>query len=101
MSNIQFQRLENTQILEHGVTRESWFITRKGLFRSLPPCRRELYRMPDGSVVAFRDSSVQMNDPLYIEQSFMDLYATEPEMDVILSDQGVYAVDKIKLYRME
>ena len=69
--------------------------------RSLPPVRREVYKAEDGSVIAFRDSGVGVDTALYVDEDFMDFYKGEPEMDVILSDQGITDYSKVRLFRME
>lgn len=101
MFNIDFQTLESTHSLPHDITHETWFVTRKGLLRTLPPVRRDVYKLEDGSVVAVRDSGVGVDRVMYMDEDFMDFYKGEPEMDVIMSDQGITNYSSIKLYRME
>ena len=101
MNNIDFQTLERSYNMPHGITQETWFITRRGLLRSLPPIRRELYKAEDGSVIAIRDSGVGVDTALYMDEEFFDLYKGEPEIEVILYDQGITDYSKVKLFRME
>lgn len=101
MTDLDFQTLENSRTLSYGITHETWFVTRRGFLRSLPPVRREVYKAEDGSVVAVRDSGVGVEPYLYVDEEFMDFYKGEPELDVILSDQGISDYSKVKLYRME
>lgn len=101
MINIDFQTLESKYNMPHGITHETWFITRRGLLRSLPPIRRELYKAEDGSVIAVRDSGVGIDTALYVNEDFITFFKGEPEMDVILSDQGLTDYNKVKLFRME
>lgn len=101
MTDLDFQTLENSYTMPHDITHETWFVTRRGLLRSLQPVRREVYKAEDGSVVAIRDSGVGVDTALYIDEDFMDFYKGEPEMDVILSDQGITDYSKVKLFRME
>lgn len=51
--------------------------------------------------MAVRDSGVGVDRVLYMDEDFMDFYKGEPEMDVIMSDQGITDYSTIKLYRME
>lgn len=101
MTDLDFQTLESSYTMPHDITHETWFITRRGLLRSLPPVRREVYKAEDGSVIAVRDSGVGVDTALYVDEDFMDFYKGEPEMDVILSDQGITDYSKVKLFRME
>lgn len=104
MTNIDFQVLESRCTLTRGSTEivhETWFITRKGLLRSLPPIRRDIYKLDDGSVVAVCDSGIGADTSLYMDAEFMMLYADEPELGVIMSDQGIADINKIKTFRME
>lgn len=101
MFSIDFQTLESSYTMPYDITHETWFVTRRGLLRSLPPVRREVYKVEDGSVIAVRDSGVGVDTALYVDEDFMDFYKGEPEMDVILSDQGITDYSKVKLFRME
>ena len=101
MTDLDFQTLELRQNMPHDITHEIWFVTRRGFLRSLPPVRREVYKAEDGSVIAFRDSGVGVDTALYVDEEFMDFYKGEPEIDVILSDQGITDYSKVKLFRME
>lgn len=101
MTRLDFQTLEGSFTLPHDIIHETWFVTRRGLLRSLPPVRRELYKLGDGSVVAIRDSGVGVDPALYMDEEFMDFFKGEPEMDVIMNDQGVTDYTKVKLYRTE
>ena len=101
MFNVDFQTLESSYTMPHDITHETWFITRRGLLRSLSPVRREVYKAEDGSVIAIRDSGIGVDTSLYVDEDFMDFYKGEPEMDVILSDQGITDYSKVKLFRME
>ena len=101
MTNIDFQTLESRYILPHDITHETWFVTRRGFLRTLPPVRREVYKMEDGSVVAVRDSGMGADPALYMDEEFMDFFKGEPEMDVIMNDQGITDYSKVKLFRME
>lgn len=101
MTNLDFQTLESKRNMPHDITYECWFVTRRGLLKSLPPVRREVYKAEDGSVIAFRDSGAEVDPNLYMDEDFMDFYKGEPEMDVILSDQGITDYSKVKLFRME
>lgn len=101
MFNVDFQTLESSYTMPHDITHETWFVTRRGLLRSLSPIRREVYKAEDGSVIAVRDSGVMVDTALYVDEDFMDFYKGEPEMDVILSDQGITDYSKVKLFRME
>ena len=101
MFNVDFQTLESSYTMHHDITHETWFVTRRGLLRSLSPVRREVYKAEDGSVIAIRDSGIGVDTSLYVDEDFMDFYKGEPEMDVILSDQGITDYSKVKLFRME
>ena len=101
MTDLDFQTLESSYAMPHDITHETWFVTRRGLLRSLPPVRREVYKAEDGSVIAVRDSGIGVDTALYVDEDFMDFYKGEPEMDVILSDQGITDYSKVKLFRME
>ena len=101
MTDLDFQTLESIYAMPHDITHEIWFVTRRGFLRSLPPVRREVYKAEDGSVIAVRDSGIGVDTALYVHEDFMDLYKGEPEMDVILSDQGITDYSKVKLFRME
>lgn len=101
MTDLDFQTLESIYAMPHDITHEIWFVTRRGFLRSLPPVRREVYKAEDGSVIAVRDSGIGVDTALYVDEDFMDLYKGEPEMDVILSDQGITDYSKVKLFRME
>lgn len=101
MFNVDFQTLESSYTMPHDITHETWFVTRRGLLRSLSPVRREVYKAEDGSVIAVRDSGIGVDTALYVDEDFMDFYKGEPEMDVILSDQGIADYSKVKLFRME
>ncbi len=101
MFNVDFQTLESSYTMSHDITHETWFVTRRGLLRSLSPVRREVYKAEDGSVIAVRDSGIGVDTALYVDEDFMDFYKGEPEMDVILSDQGITDYSKVKLFRME
>lgn len=98
MTNLDFQTLESSYVLPHDITHETWFVTRR---KKSSPVRRDVYKLEDGSVVAVRDSGVGIEKFLYMDEEFMDFYKGEPEMDVILSDQGITDYNSIKLYRME
>lgn len=101
MTNTDFQTLESKYTLHHGIMHETWFVTRKGLFRSLPPIRRDVYKAEDGSVVAIRDSGIGVDTAMYVDEEFLLFYGDEPEMGVIMSDQGITDINKIKTFRME
>lgn len=101
MTKLNFQTLESSYTMPHGIIHETWFVTRRGLLRSFPPVRREVYKAEDGSVIAVRDSGVGVDTALYMDQAFMDFYKGELEMDVIMSDQGITDYSKVKLFRME
>ena len=101
MTNVDFQVLESSFTLGHDITHETWFITRRGIFSSLPPMRRDLYKAEDGSVVAFRDSGIGVDPDLYMDEEYLMFFNDEPEIDVIMSDQGITDINKIKTYRME
>lgn len=101
MTDLDFQTLESSRTMPHDITYEKWFVTRRGFLRVLPPVRREVYKAEDGSVIAIRDSGVGVDTALYVDEEFMDFYKGEPEMDVILSDQGITDYSKVKLFRME
>ena len=101
MVSIEFQTLEARHSMPHDITYEKWFITRRSFLHSLPPIRREVYKAQDGSVIAFRDSGVGIDKALYMDQDFFEFYNGEPELDTILSDQGITNKYKVKLFRME
>lgn len=101
MTNIDFQTIESSYTLPHDITHETWFITRKGLLSSLAPIRRELYKAEDGSVVAIRDSGIGVDTALYVDEEYFTFFKDEPELEVIMNDQGITAYSKIKLFRME
>ena len=101
MLNLDFQTLESSYTLAHDITHETWFVTRRGLLRTLPPVRREVYKLEDGSVVAFRDTGIDMEPCLHMDEEFIDFFKCEPEMDVILGDQGMTDLRFVKPYRME
>lgn len=101
MTDLDFQTLESSYTMPHDITHETWFVTRRGFLKSLPPVRREVYKAEDGSVIAVRDSGIGVDTALYVDEDFMDFYKGEPEMDVILSDQGITDYSKVKLFRME
>ena len=98
MNRFNFATMEGYTLLSHGIIHESWFITTP---RFRLPLRRELYKMPDGSVVALRDSGVTLDNSLYMDETFVDFYRNEPEMEVILKDQGIANIDLVKTFRME
>lgn len=101
MTELDFQTLESRRTLPHDITHEVWFVTRRGFLRSLPPVRREVYKAEDGSVIALRDSGIGVDPALYVDEEFMDFFKGEPELDVIMSDQGINDYHKVKLFRME
>lgn len=101
MTNIDFQVFESSYTLPHDITHETWFVTRRGLLSSLPPIRRELYKAEDGSVVAIRDSGVGADTALYIDEEYLTLFKDEPEIEVIMHDQGITDYNLIKTYRLE
>ena len=101
MNNIDFQTKESSFILPHDITHEIWFVTRRGLLRSLSPIRREVYKMDDGSVVALRDSGVGVDTALYVDEEFLSFFKGEPELEVIMNDQGITDYTKLKLFRTE
>ncbi len=103
MNNLSFQTLESSVSLPHGITHETWFLTRRSILAHSPTIlRREVYKLDDGSVVAFRDSGINLFDTsLYMDEAFVDFYKYEPEMEVILSDQGIADFDLVKTFRME
>lgn len=101
MTRLDFQTLESRFVLPCDITHETWFVTRRGLLRTLPPIRREVYKMANGSVVAVRDSGVGADPALYMDEEFMDFFKGEPEMDTIMKDQGVTDYTKVKLFRTE
>ena len=101
MISIEFQTLESRYNLPHDITHETWFITRRGFLNNLSPIRREVYKAQNGWVVAFRDSGVGVDRSLYMDEEFLDFFKGEPELDVIMSDQGIADYSKVKLFRME
>ena len=101
MTNIDFQVLESSYTLPHDITHETWFVTRRGLFSSLPPLRREIYKAGDGSVVAVRDSGVGVDTALYMDEEYLVFFKDEPEIEVIMHDQGITDPNLIKTYRLE
>ena len=101
MTDLDFQTLESSYTMPHDIIHETWLVRRRGCLRSLPPVRREVYKVEDGAVIACRDSGVGVDTALYVDEDFMDLYKGEPEMDMILSDQGITDYSKVKLFRME
>lgn len=101
MTNMDFQVLESSFTLPHDITHETWFVTRKGLFSSLPPIRRELYKAEDGSVVAVRDFGMGADTSLYMDEEYLMFFKGEPELDVIMHDQGITDYSLIKTYRLE
>lgn len=101
MTNMDFQVLESSYTLPRDITRETWFVTRKGLLSSLPPVRREIYKAEDGSVVAIRDSGIGVDSALYIDEEYLVFFKGEPELEVIMHDQGITDINLIKTYRLE
>jgi len=101
MTDLDFQTLESSHILPHDIIHETWFVTRRGFLKSLPPVRREVYKAEDGSVVAVRDSGVGVDTALYMDADFFEFFNGEPELDVIMRDQGITNYKHIKMYRME
>ena len=101
MTNMDFQVLESSFILPRDITHETWFVSRKGLLSSLPPIRRELYKAEDGSVVAIRDSGVGADTALYVDEEYLAFFKDEPELEVIMHDQGITDYNLIKTYRLE
>ena len=101
MTNLDFHVLESSYPLRHDITHETWFITRKGLLSSLPPVRRDLYKAEDGSVIAIKDSGIGVDTALYMDEEYLQFFTGEPEIDVIMRDQGITDLNKIKTFRME
>lgn len=102
MSRTDFQAFEGYTILPHGIIHETYFITRRGILgHRRAPFRRDLYKMADGSVVAMRDSGVNVDTTLYMDETFVDFYRYEPELETILADQGITDFDLVKTFRME
>lgn len=101
MTNMDFQVLESSYTLDRNITRETWFVTRRGLLSSLPPVRREIYKAEDGSVVAVRDSGIGVDTALYIDEEYLTFFKEEPELEVIMHDQGITDINLIKTYRLE
>ena len=101
MTNMDFQTLESSHTLPHDVLHETWFVTRRGFLHSLPPVRREVYKLEDGSVVALRDTGAGVDTTMYLDEEFFCFFHGEPELDVILHDQGITDESMIKFYRME
>lgn len=101
MTNLDFQMLESSYTLGRDIVHETWFITRKGWFSSLPPVRRDVYKAEDGSVVAFKDTGINVDKALYMDEEFLMFFAGEPELDVIMADQGITDTNLIKTFRLE
>lgn len=98
MNSIDFTVLEDKTDLIPEITREIWFITRA---KGPSPIRRELYKINNESVIALRDSGIGVDTALYVEENFLNFFKDEPELDVIMHDQGITNYSKIKLFRME
>ena len=98
MNSINFTVLEDRTDLTPEITREVWFITQA---KGPSPVRRELYKINGESVIALRDCGIGVDPALYVEENFLNFFKDEPEMDVILSDQGITDYSKVKLFRME
>ena len=102
MTKVDFQVLENRyEYSSHQMVHETWFISRRRFLRKPQLIRRELYKFENGSVVAFRDSGVGVDNSLYVDADFFDLYNGEQELHAILTDQGIATLEKLKLFRME
>ena len=97
MNRINFQVLEDRKDLLSDLTRETWFITTNNRYN---PIRRELYKINGESVIAWRDTGVDVDDSLYVEERFLDFFKNEPEFETILNDQGI-SEKLVKLFRME
>lgn len=87
--------LESQTVLPEGVTLESWFL-RSG------DCvaRSEVYKLDDGSVVAFQDTVNGQNGPLHMDNKFKLLYEGEPQYETILRSAGVFEICRIQLYNL-
>ena len=102
MNRAEFQALEGYTILPQGIIHETYFLTRRAILaHSCSPFRRDLYKLPDGSVVALRDSGRNVDTTMYMDEAFIDFYMNEPELEIIMSDQGITDLDLIKTFRME
>lgn len=93
--NPNIQILESQTVLPEGVILESWFI-RNGLCIA----RSEVYKLEDGSVVAFQDSCNGQTSPLYMDEKFKSLYVGEPQYEAILRYSGVVGTNRIQVYNL-
>lgn len=97
MNRIDFCALEDTYALPGGVINERWFITSS---RAKNPVRRDTYKTNTGFIIAFCDTGAGVDNSLYMEQDFFELFRGEPEFEAILKDQGIVNPDLVKTYRM-
>lgn len=90
MPDIRMSVKESETLLEHGITLESWF-NRDCDFS----VRTEIYKVEDGSVVAYQDCIEGKWEPLHVEKNFLDLSEEEDNLRVILESAGVFDINKI------
>ncbi len=96
LNPLSFQTMESSELLGSGITREVWFMTTA----EGEAVRRTLYKEADGSVVAIQDYGKGLNNDLYVETMFYELFKGESNWLKIQADSCVYSVDHIHMFDM-
>lgn len=92
-ANVRLQTMESSTDIGNGVILECWFI-RDGL----NIIRSDLYKLDDGSVVAFRDTINGTAGQLHMDMAFKAFNAEENCMETILRDSGMYDLSKVRVF---
>lgn len=92
-AHVQLQTMESSTDIGNGVILECWFI-RDGV----TIIRSDLYKLYDGSVVAFRDTVDGTSGPLHMDMAFKAFNENEDSMNTILRDAGMYDLSNIRVF---
>ena len=90
MPGIRMSILESKVLLKYGITLETWFNRDRDFI-----VRTEIYKVEDGSVVAYQDCIEGKWEPLHVEKNFLDFNEEEDNLRVILESAGVFDINKI------
>lgn len=90
---IEFSLMESETLLDNGVTLQSIFARRKDNIS-----RTEVYKIGDGSVVAFQDNVNGEWGPLCMELQFMTFHSEEPEYNTICKNAGMFNPESIRTF---
>lgn len=92
-AHVQLQTMESSTDIGNGVILECWFI-RNGV----TIIRSDLYKLEDGSVVAFRDTIDGTLGPLHMDMAFKVFNEAEDSMATILRDSGVFDLNNVRVF---